>query len=108
MPLGTELAGDVVARAMAEEESKGLSYKHYREDDAYGCRRLGVDLSDEECVHNIIYACHEHGYYCGYSHRHDNLVDGLLGKKSIVFLFCMHKRSSFLQEIIRGDRVHLL
>ena len=84
MAFCSKLTGDVIARAMTEEEAEGLDKEHHGEDHSDSCRRLCVDLPDEERVHNIIYARDKHGYYCGHGHMNDDTVDGSLCQKLIV------------------------
>ena len=60
MTASSQLARNVVARSVTEEETKGLHEEHQREDNAHRSRGLRVELSDKEGVGYDIQTRHQH------------------------------------------------
>ena len=89
MAARAKLGRDVVARAVAEEEARGLEEEHQREHHAHSCGGGGVELAHEECVSDVVEVGHKHRHNGGQGHREYHAVDGTGGEEGVVVsLFC--------------------
>ena len=84
MPFCTQLARNIVATSVPEEEAYGLHQEHGCESNAYGCRRLGVDMTHKKRIGNVVKARNEHTDYRRNSHCTDDLWYRSLCEKSVV------------------------
>ena len=84
MAVGAQPAGKIGAAAVPEEEAYGLHQEHYGEDNAYGCRRLGVDMTHEKRVGYVVQTRNQHADYRRNGHGANHPWYRALRKKSIV------------------------
>lgn len=87
--LCAQLAGDIVARPIAEEERERLYEKHNAKHNAHRGRRLCVDLAHEEGVDQVIHAGQQHRDDGGNGHGTYHAMNGRMGKK-LVFIVGFH------------------
>ena len=79
--LSTKLPGDIVARAIAEEEREGLYEKHHAKHYTYRSCGLCVDLPHKKSVDQVVHAGQQHRYDRRKSHSAYHTMDRRLGKK---------------------------
>ena len=87
---GTKLARHEISRAMTEEESHGMNHGHDRKHHSYRRRRLRVNLSDEECVSDIVEAGDEHADDGRHRHLPDDSRNGSGREERVVVLSVLH------------------
>lgn len=93
----TQLAGDVVARAVSTEEAERLNHCHQRENDANGGGGAGVDFADKKGVRHVVKGCDQHtddGRDCQLANQSGNRGLGHTVKFLLSLFFCTHMCSS--------------
>ena len=75
---------------MPKEEPHRLHKEHHRKRHSDSCSGLCIDLTNEECVCNVVQSGHKHGYNCGYSHRYYNTMYRSLRQESVVVCMSVH------------------
>lgn len=75
---------------MTKEKATRLNKEHDGENNTNGSSRLGIELTDEIGIGNIVKARHHHRNNGWNRHLYDHVADRPLGQKLVIILFFLH------------------
>lgn len=75
---------------MTKEKATRLNKEHDGENNTNGSSRLGIELTDEIGIGNIVKARHHHRNNGWNRHFYDHVADRPLGQKLVIILFFLH------------------
>lgn len=89
--LGSQLAGHVVARAVAEKEAEGLNHGHHGKRDAHGPCGAGPHLAHEKRVRHVVEGGDQHADNRRPCQLTDQMWNRLLGHMDKFFFLCLRR-----------------